>query len=134
LFRAIHGAAAKRGLSHDELRDICRERFSVESMSDLTLDQLQHLYQGFEGRFLGTRKPPLPKRGTARMTDSEMVSPAHIDTLARAFAMRGWGKRTQAQFIRRQLGGKEQILTTRDFQKVFRGVQAMNRRDRLAGA
>jgi len=137
LFRAIHAAGIKRGLDHEALRDVCRERFGAESMKTLSINDLQQLYKGFEGRFLAVKKrkkKPLPKRGTAKTHDLEIVSPDHLETLARAFAMRGWGKSTQREFVRRQLGGREQIRTTRDFQRVFRGVQAMNRRDGIEGA
>ena len=140
LFRAVHAEGLKRGLDHDGLRDVCRERFKLESMGKLQVNQLQQLYRGFTGygfraRKAGTRPAaPLPKRGYGQRGELEMVSADHLETLARAFAMRGWGRETQRVFIRRQLSGREQIRTTRDFQRVFRGVQAMNRRDGLAGA
>lgn len=135
LFRALHAEGLKRGFDHEGLRDLCRERFDIESMGSLDIDQLQRMYRGFAGRWFPTRKrKPLPKRGYAKSGELEIVSGDHLETLARAFAMRGWGKETQRTFIRRQLGGREQIRTTRDFQRVFRGVQAMNRREGLAGA
>ncbi|KKM81379.1 hypothetical protein LCGC14_1330380 [marine sediment metagenome] len=134
LFRALHAEASRKGLDHDALRDIAKERFGVESMSVLTVDNLQHLHRDLTGRWFHARKAPLPKRGTAAAGEMEIISPGHLETLARAFAKRGWGRDTQRAFIRRQLRGREQIRTTADFQKVFRGVQAMNRRDGLKGA
>lgn len=135
LFRAIHAEGAKAGLGHEELRDACREQFGVASMGDLTLDDLQQLYHQFAGRYLRAAKTRLPRRGCARSSAvDELVSAEHIETLGRAFAMRGWGAKTQREFIKRQLRGRHQIRTMADLQKVFRGVQAMNRRDGIAGA
>jgi hypothetical protein len=128
LFRAVHAEASKRGLDHDALRDVCRERFSVHSMGELTEGQLESLYRGWTGHGM-KRKSALPKRGYAKTTEAAMVSGEDLETLGRAFAARGWGKETQRVFIRRQLGGREQIRTRRDFWKVFSGVRAMNRRD-----
>jgi hypothetical protein len=133
LFRALHAEASKRGMDHDGLRDACRERYSVHSMGDLSDAQLEALYRGWTGHGL-KRKSPLPKRGYARGQDVEMVSAEDIDLLGRAFAARGWGKETQTAFIRRQLNGRAEIRTRRDFWRVFSGVRAMNRRDPQAKA
>lgn len=127
---ALHAEAAKRGLDHEGLRDVCRMRFSVESMTALSEGQLKTLYRDWTGRnFVTKRTTPLPKRGYASSKDLEMVSAEDLETLERAFAARQWGPETKRNFIRRQLGGREQIKTRRDFQKVFSGVRAMNRRD-----
>jgi hypothetical protein len=114
-------------MDHDALRDMCRERYKVHSMGELSDGQLEAVYRGWTGHAL-KRKSALPPRGYANTTEVAMVSGEDLETLARAFAARGWGKETQAVFIRRQLGGREQIRTRKDFWKVFSGVRAMNRR------
>jgi len=127
LFRAVHAEAGRRKIDHDGLHDLCRHRFGVSSMADLTEEQLEAIYRAWTGH--GIRTKPLPKRGYARTNETEMVSPDDLETLARAFARRDWGEETQRNFIRRQLRGRDQIRTRRDFWKVFSGVRAMNRRD-----
>lgn len=139
LMGALHSEGVKRGFDHDRLRELCGERYGVESMKDLSIDQMDDLFKHWLGRrFPRARRtaarPPLPARGAAQESVSEIVSPQHLETLGRAFGMRGWGPKTKREFIRRQLGGREQIRTKADFQKVFRGVQAINRRDGIAGA
>ncbi len=130
LFRAVHAEAAKRGVDHDGLRDVCRQQFGVHSMGELTEQQLEGLYRNWTGHKLRRKRTtPLPKRGYARGGEIEMVSGEDLETLGAAFAARGWGKETQRAFIRRQLGGREEIRTRRDFWRVFSGVRAMNRRD-----
>jgi len=131
LFRALHAEARKRGLDHDGLRDVCALKFGVRSMTELDEGQLRTLYRDWTGRGL-KRKTPLPKRGCARAPGIEMVSGEDLETLARAFALRGWDERTQRQFVRRQLG-REEIRTRKDFWRVFSGVRAMNRRDGING-
>lgn len=128
LFRAVHAEGTKHGLDHDAIHDLCRERFQVHSMSEMTEGQLAALYHGWTGHGL-RRKNPLPRRGYARGQDVELVSAEDIETLGRAFAARGWGKETQTAFIRRQLQGRAEIRTRRDFWRVFSGVRAMNRRE-----
>jgi hypothetical protein len=96
-------------------------------MGELSEGQLLALYKAWTGHTL-RRKVPLPKRGCLKVRDEEMVSGDDLETLGRAFALRGWGKDTQAAFIRRQLGGRAQIRTKKDFWRVFSGVRAMNRR------
>jgi hypothetical protein len=131
LIRALHAEAAKRGLDHDGLRDVCRVRFSVASMRDLSDGQLKTLFRDWTGRnFVRKRTTPLPKRGYGRAGELELVSGEDLETLGRAFAARQWGPETQRAFIRRQLG-RDQIRTRRDFHRVFSGVRAMNRRDGL---
>jgi len=130
LFRAVHAEAAKRGLDHDGLREVCRGQFGVHSMGDLTEQQLEGLYRNWTGHKLRRKRTTsLPKRGYARSGEIELVSGEDLETLGRAFAARGWGLETQHAFIRRQLGGREQIRTRLDFHRVFSGVRAMNRRD-----
>ena len=132
LFRAIHAEGAKRGLAHDAVRDVCRAQFGVHSMGELTDPQLEGLYRDWTGHGVGKRRTPLPKRGYAHSGEIELVSGEDLELLGRAFAERGWGRETQAAFIRRQLGGRAEIRTRRDFWKVFSGVRAMQRREQLS--
>lgn len=128
LFRALHAEALKRGLDHAALSDVCKTRFGVQSMAGASDEQLLSLYKGWTGKSL-RRTGPLPKRGYAhRRGAEEMISAEDIQTLANAFALRGWGPETQANFVRRQLG-RDQIRTRRDFWRVFNGLRAMNRRE-----
>lgn len=128
LFQALHAEAAKRGLDHDALHDLCRQRFQVASMSAMNEGRLQTLYHDWTGKSV-RRRSPLPKKGAAKGKTDAMVSKEDIETLGRAFAARNWGPETQRLFVSRQLGGREQIRTRGDFWKVFSGVRAMNRRD-----
>ena len=135
VMRALHAEGAKRGLDHEGLREMCRGKFGVASMGDLDLAQAASLYKDVTGtEFLVAGRGPaprvkLPERGYAARGETQIVSGGELELLERAFAKRGWGPATKLAFIRRQLGGREQIRTRADFQKVFRGVQAMNRRD-----
>lgn len=125
LFRALHAEGSKRGLDHDALRDLCRERFSVASMAELNEGQLREMYRAWTGHGL-RRKSALPRRPSGAV--AEMVTGDDLNTLAEAFALRGWTHETQRAFIHRQLG-RDEIRTRRDFWRVFSGVRAMNRRD-----
>ena len=135
VMRALHAEGAKRGLDHEGLREMCRGRFGVASMGDLDLAQAASLYKDVTGtEFLVAGQGPaprvkLPERGYAARGETQIVSGGELELLERAFAKRGWGPATKSAFIRRQLRGREQIRTRADFQRVFRGVQAMNRRD-----
>jgi hypothetical protein len=128
LMRAVHAEAKTRSLDHDALHDICRQKFNVTSMSDMSEAQLRKLYRDWTGRTIAR---PLPSRGYGKQGELEIVSGKDLELLERAFARRCWGPETKREFIRRQLGGKEQIRTRREFWKVFSGVRAMNRRDGL---
>lgn len=134
LMRALHKEAAQRGLSHDALHDVCRQKFGVASMADLNTGQLKTVFQDLTGNLFVSRKVKLPARGYGKRGELEIVSPELLETLERAFAKRAWGPETKRNFIRRQLRGREEIRTTADLQKVFRGVQAMNRRAGLDAA
>ena len=129
LMRMVHVEGVKRGLDHDALHEVCKTRYGVESMSKLDEAQLKSLLHFWGLRFNGRRETPLPKRGYGKHGELDMVTGEDIETLGRAFAARNWGPETQRAFIRRQLGGREQIRTRRDFHRVFSGVRAMNRRD-----
>ncbi len=130
LMKALHAEAVKRGLDHDELSGLCRAKFNVRSMREMTAGQMQALLREWTGRALPSKRTtPLPQRGYGRTGALELVSGEDLETLGRAFAARGWGIDTQAEFVRRQLRGRDQIRTRKDFNAVFRAVQAMNRRD-----
>jgi hypothetical protein len=132
--RALHKEAAQRGLDHDGLHQMCRVNFSVESMAELNVGQLKTAFHDVTGEYFVSHKVKLPPRGYGDQGELEMVSPAELEILERAMAKRRWGPETKRNFIRRQLGGRAQILTRVDLKKVFRGVQAMNRREGLDAA
>lgn len=130
--RALHAEGAKRGYDHAGLHDLCWVKFGAGSMAALDLGQLKTFFADLVGRnFRRRRATPLPRKETARGADLEMVGAEDLETLGNAFALRQWGPETRAEFIRRQLGGREQIRTRGDFWRVFSGVRAMNRRDGL---
>jgi hypothetical protein len=131
--KALHAEATVRGLSHDELSGLCRKRFGVASMREMNAGQMQELYFEWTGHALRRkRETELPRRGYAkRGGPAEMVSGEDLATLGAAFALRNWGPETQRRFIARQLNGREEIRTRKDFHRVFSGVRAMNRRDGL---
>jgi hypothetical protein len=130
LFRALHAEAKRRGLDHDALRDIIRSRFDVASMADAQDRQLLALYKDWTGKSI-RRKSRLPKRGYTKTNQLEIISAEDLETLGNAFSLRNWGPDTIQTFVRRQLGGRDQIRTRADFHRVFSGVRAMNRRDGL---
>lgn len=132
LFRAIHAEAVKRRMDHDALHDLCVSGFRVHSMSELTDEQLTSLYKGWTGHGIRT-KAKLPKKGEAeRAPEVQMVSGEDLIRLDQEFAKRGMGAEGKRNFVRRQLGGREVIRTRRDYARVFNGVRAMNRREKLA--
>lgn len=133
LMQALHAEAAKRGMDHDALRDVARMKFGVASMGLLKYGQLKQMFYDMTGKFFIAHKAKveLPRRGYGKKGELEIVSGSELELLERAFAKRGWGPETKAQFIRRQLNGREQIRTRADFHRVFSGIRAMNRRDGL---
>jgi len=135
LMRALHAEGARRGLDHADLR----ARAGVASLSEMDVQALARLYldvTGTEFLFHATKaqRVTLPPRGCARRGSTVMASAEELELLERAMAVRGWGTDTKKVFVRRQLRGREVIRTRADFQRVFRGVQAMNRRDGLEHA
>jgi hypothetical protein len=128
--RALHAEAMKRGLDHEGLREVCRLKFGVASMAGMTAGQLKTAFRDLTGKnFVQHRKVTLPPRGYAQSGQAELASPEELEVLERACALRGWGPEAKKAFVRRQLRGREVVRTRADFQRVFRGVQAMNRRD-----
>jgi hypothetical protein len=129
LFRAIHAEAPKRGFDHDGLHDMCVREYRVHSMSEMTEQQLMSLYKGWTGKGLKSRAK-LPKRGEAAAgAIAEIVSGEDLVRLGEEFAKRGMGPEGQRNFVARQLRGRVEIRSRRDFARVFNGVRAMNRRE-----
>jgi hypothetical protein len=127
----VHAEAVKRGLDHDALHDLARERYGVHSMSELTDEQLLAIYRGWTGKGL-KRAGTLPKRGELAGKGDEIVSAGDLEDLAREFGARGLGADGQRNFVRRQLRGRETIRSRKDFVRVMGGLRAMNRRDGVA--
>lgn len=133
LFRAVHAEAAKRGMDHDQLRDLCRASYLIHSMADMSDADLLALYKGWTGKTLRTKRAALPKKGEAAASNQDqMISGAELEALEAEFAKRGMGREAKSNFIRRQIGGRDTIRTRRDFARVFHGVRAMNRREGLS--
>jgi hypothetical protein len=131
LFRGLHAEAAKRGLDHDGLRDVCRQSYGVHSMGEVSDADLVKLYKSFTGKGLRTRAR-LPKRGEARdKAVEQMVSGEDLTALDSEFAKRSMGADARRNFVRRQLRGRDRIVTRRDYARVFHGLRAMNRREGL---
>jgi hypothetical protein len=128
LFQAVHAEASKRKMDHDALRDMCKANFGVHSMADVTDAQLLGIYRQWTGKTLKYRGR-LPRR--EETPDAEMVSGADLADLDQEFAKRAISGDGRANFIRRQLRGRDIIRTRRDFVRVMSGIRAMNRRDKL---
>lgn len=129
LFKAVHAEAEKRRMDHDALHDLVCSQFSVHSMSEATDPQLLGLYRQWTGKTLKYRGK-LPQRNES--SDLEMVSGEDLIGLDQEFAKRGITGDGRANFIRRQLRGRDQIRTRKDFVRVMGGIRAMNRRDGVA--
>ncbi len=129
LFSAVHAEAAKRKIDHDALHDMCAERFKVRSMADMTDRQLAFLYHDWTGKGL-RRRAALPRKGEAAAAGAEaqIVSGEELIELGREFAKREIGEAGRGDFIARQLRGRREIRTRRDWVKVIGGLRAMNRR------
>ena len=132
LFRALHAEARKRGLDHDALHDLCTSHMPVHSMGNLSDAQLAGLYRQWTGKSLRTRAP-LPRRGEAakQASAAQIISPDELADLDAQFARRNLSGPERANFIRRQLRGRDQLRTRADWIRVIAPLRAMNRRDRL---
>lgn len=126
MLRAIHAEAKKRGLDHDALHDLCVTRCGVQSMSQMTGQQLHSLYNQWTGKAL-RRRAPLPTGKP--IEDRQMIGSEELITLQQEFAKRGWGPETQTNFTKRQLRGRSNIRTRGDWNKVLQGIRALNKRD-----
>ena len=127
IFRALHAEAKKRDIDHDALHDIFVQNFHVKSMSDATDAQLVGLYRQWTGKTL-RRRAKLAGAGWKGEPDA-MVSGEEMVELGQEFAKRGLGADGQQNFVRRQLKGRAQIRTRRDFIRVIHALRAMNERD-----
>ena len=129
LFRAVHAEALKRGIDHDGLHNLCRERSGSRSMSEMSNGDLEGLYHEWTNKKL-KRVAKLPRKGeAAAAAEVQIVSGDELVELGREFAKRGIGEQGRGDFIARQLRGRREIRTRRDWVKVFAAVRAMNRRD-----
>lgn len=128
VMKALHAEAIKRGISHEDLR----EMFSVHSLGLVETKDLVNQLRAWGKRM---RVSQLPRKGyaTKAAASPEMVSGEDLTLLGDAFQRRGWTQDQRNNFIRRQLGGRETIRTRADFHRVFSGVRAMNRRDEQCG-
>ena len=128
LFRGIHSEAAKRKLDHDALHDMVCKQFGVHSMGELTDSQLDMVYRAWTGKTV-KRAGKLPSRGELGKQGEAMVSADDLELLGQEFSRRGLGAEGQRNFVRRQLRGREEIRTRKDYVRVMGGLRAMNRRE-----
>ena len=132
LFRGLHSEGVKRGIDHDGLHDLCCREFAVRSMGDATDHQLEGLFRRWTGHTIRGRGK-LPRRGEAAKAASaaQMVSGEEINMLEAEFALRDLGTEGRANFVRRQLRGRDQVQTRADWARVITPLRAMNRKDGL---
>jgi hypothetical protein len=132
LFKALHAEGIKRGLDHDGLHDLCCQQFAVHSMGDATEHQLAGLYRNWTGHTLRNRAK-LPRRGEAakRASAGQMVSAEEAILMDAEFASRDLHGDARANFIRRQLRGRDQVRTRADWVRVITPLRNMNRREGL---
>lgn len=129
LFRAVHAEAIKRKLDHDAVHDMCVRDFGVRSMGELTDAQLLSIYRGWTGKVL-RRKAKLADPDWKAQPDG-LVSGDELEAIAQEFAKRGLGIDGQRNFVRRQLQGRDQIRSRKDYIRVMHALREMNARDRL---
>ncbi len=138
ILRALHAEGKKRGFDHGMLREIAGQRFGVSSMSALSEDQLNGWYREWTGRVFRPKRRPIRNKaqrhaaGTAGRKDAtskveHLVSGDDLALLGQFAARLGWGKETLAKFTRRQLGGRDQIRTVADLNKVLWPMKRMLR-------
>lgn len=132
LFKGVHAEAAKRGLDHDGLRDLCHRSYGVRSMSEISDSDLMSLYKSFTGKGL-RRRARLPQRGEAAANPGveTIITGEELLELDREFAKRSMGEDSRRNFVRRQLRGRDRIVSRRDYSRVLGGLRAMNRREGL---
>ncbi len=128
LFSAVHAEAAKRKIDHDALHDLCVARFRVHSMADLSERQLAQLYRDWTGKGI-KRRANLPRKGEAKGPAAQIVSGEELVELGKEFAKREIGEAGRGNFIARQVRGRREIRTRRDWVRVIGGLRAMNARD-----
>lgn len=128
LFRAVHAEAVKRGMDHDALHDLVRERFGHHSMGDCTDKQLLDLYRAWTKKVL-RRNARLPKSGDRVRDKNVFVSAEEILELEQEFTRRGWDTEQRRGFIQRQLGGRVEVRTRGDWAAVLFGLRSMRRRE-----
>jgi hypothetical protein len=99
-------------------------------MSEMTDGQLLAVYRDWTGKTL-KRRSTLANPGWKERPDG-MVSGEEINTIAQEFAKRNLGHDGQRAFVRRQLDGREEIRSRKDYVRVLHGLRAMNEREGLA--
>ena len=133
LFGAVHAEAAKRGMDHRALHDLVRERFGLHSMSDITAEQLHELYRAWTKKTL-RRKVALPKPGDRMRDASKLVSAEEMIELEQEFSRRGMTGEERRGFVRRQLGGKEEVHTRGGWAAVLFGLREWRKREERKAA
>ena len=136
---ALHAEGLKRGLSHQDLSEMAGQRYGVASMAALDDGQLRDLFLDLTGRLFHPKHPGMRNRqrrqaaGTAGRKDGnpklvEMAATADVEMVYQIGYSLGWTRQTIQTFIRRQLGGREQLRTMAEVNKVLWGLKAIARR------
>lgn len=130
---ALHSEGAKRGLSHIDLRECA----GCESLAALSDEQLLAAFEALTGKRFRVWHPGIRSKerrqaaGTAghkgtKETVAHLVSPDDMRMLYdAAYSKLGWDHERLRGFIRRQLGGRDQIRTLADFNKVWWPLKRM---------
>ena len=136
---ALHAEAAKRGLSHQDLSERAGKRYGFASMADLDDGQLRDLFLDLTGRVFHPKHPGMRNRqrrkaaGTAGRKNAinkvvEMAATVDVEMVYQLAYGLGWTQETIKTFIRRQLGGRDQLRTMADINKVLWGLKAIAKR------
>ena len=136
---ALHAEAAKRDLSHQDLSEMAGKRYGVGSMSDLNEGKLRDLFRDLTGKPFRAKHPGMRNRqhrqaaGTAGRKNAnhkvvEMADATDVEMVYQLAYALGWTLQTIKTFIRRQLGGRDQLRTMADVNKVLWGLKAIAKR------
>lgn len=142
IMRALHAEGAKKGLSHEDLR----EAAGVASLSALSQDDLEAVFEKIAGRKFRAKHGGLKSKARRRAAglaggkrDPQpdvmvLVSAAELAMLDRLCDRMGWTRERLDGFIRRQLGERGRIRTVAEFNKVFQPLRIIWRRQQKKDA
>lgn len=138
--RALHARGRERGLDHEGLRDIAQQRFSADSLSKLSDEQVRKMLTGLGPTSRTSRAARAERRNAqgnhgrrdydASGDTVQLVSGRERQMLAEAAALRGWSDESLEKFCLRQIK-RVAPRTMVEFNKVFWALKSMNRRDGL---
>lgn len=127
--RAIFAEGRKRGLDHDQLRDVVEsETRRTRSIAELTHREAEAVLRKLKGNgfvSLRTIQYHRKKQGVQQVVQQEQ-----LDLIAALASQRHWPAETLLNFCKRQCGHTKP-RTTSEANKVIEGLKAMNRREEL---